>query len=302
LSLDGIWEVGESVASDAPPKEWNHKVPVPGLVNLAQPGFPDVDRFDSRELIDNKVRKKLMPPSERTPEVGRSRQSRNYFWYRKTFRPTAGKRAAILKVNKAQFGTAVFLNGKPIGEHPGCFTAGYFDMTKSIRWSGENELVIRIGAHPGVLPRNIPAGTDFEKLKWTPGIYDSVSAIFTEGPVIETLQVAPRIGRSEALVQTKLRNYGSTPATLRLVHRVTTWQGRAPAGSGDPLKVTLQPGETRTVDQIVRIPSAHLWSPEDPFRGVPISPCTGSSKTRWQARSRGTRSGCESCWSRSRNK
>ena len=34
---------------------------------------------------------------------------------------------------------------------------------------------VRIGAHPAALPEWAVAGTDFEKNKWAPGIYDSVS-------------------------------------------------------------------------------------------------------------------------------
>jgi hypothetical protein len=48
LSLDGTWEVGESVAATPAPSEFVHKAPVPGLANLATPPFVDVDRFDSR--------------------------------------------------------------------------------------------------------------------------------------------------------------------------------------------------------------------------------------------------------------
>ena len=39
---------------------------------------------------------------------------------------------------KAQFGTAVWLNGKSVGEHLGSFTAGHFDLTGAINWKGEN--------------------------------------------------------------------------------------------------------------------------------------------------------------------
>ena len=67
-------------------------------------------------------------------------------------------------------------------------------------------LLVRIGAHPGVLPASYPAGTDFEKLKWTPGIYDEVSLQLADNPVIESVQVAPRIATSEILVETKLAN------------------------------------------------------------------------------------------------
>jgi len=71
----------------------------------------------------------------------------------------------------------VCLNGARIGEHDPCFTAGYFDVTSAIHWGAPNELVIRIGVYPGVLPENVSQGIDFEKNRWTPGIYDDVELL-----------------------------------------------------------------------------------------------------------------------------
>jgi beta-galactosidase/beta-glucuronidase len=77
-----------------------------------------------------------------------------------------------------------------VGEHLPCFTAAIFDVSDKLR-QGENEIVVRVGAHPGVLPASVSAGTDFEKNRWTPGIYDSVSLALSDNPAIETMQVAP---------------------------------------------------------------------------------------------------------------
>jgi beta-galactosidase len=171
----------------------------------------------------------------------------------------------VLRINKAQFGTSVWLNGQKIGEHAGCFTAGYFDLSKAIHWAGDNQLIVRIGAHPGVLPANYPAGTDFEKSKWTAGIYDSAAVLLSDNPVIETVQVAPRIQSSEILVQTKLRNYGNTALRFELRQRVRTWKDSRevtrPAREG----VQLGPGEEKSVTQTIAVPSAQLWTPEKPF-------------------------------------
>ncbi len=128
---------------------------------------------------------------------------------------------------KAQFGTAVWLNGRKIGEHMGCFTAGFFDLTRAIQWSGENVLVIRIGAHPGVVPREVPTGTDYEKYLWTPGIYDSVTLALSGDPVIETVQIGPRLQTSSIVVETVLRNYSKEPAEAMLTHKITNWKGGA---------------------------------------------------------------------------
>ena len=53
ISLDGTWQITDSISGDAIPDRFDHTVPVPGLAHSAVPTFPDVDRFDSRELIGN---------------------------------------------------------------------------------------------------------------------------------------------------------------------------------------------------------------------------------------------------------
>lgn len=258
MSLDGDWAVADSREPAPPPKVFAHKAPVPGLTNLAQPRFPDVDRFESAELINNLISRKKLPASARVTTAGVPRQERNYFWYRTTFRPSARKQVAILRIGKAQFGTAVWLNGTLLGEYPGCFTASYFNLTPAIRWAEDNELVVRIGAHPGVLPPSLPAGTDQEKNLWTPGIYDSVTVILADNPVIESVQVAPRLQSSDILIQTRLRNYG--PArSFTLTHRL---RGGA---ATRPEKLNLAEGAATVSRQVLRIPNARLWSPGDPF-------------------------------------
>jgi hypothetical protein len=255
VSLDGEWQIEESVDAGAIPASFTHRGRVPGLTNQASPAFPGVDLFDSVENIDKKIRLKALPPSAMINNAGIPRQKRNYFWYRTTFRPPAKKAVALLKVNKAQFGTAVWLNGKPLGDHLGCFTAGYFDLTAAMRWTGENELVVRIGAHPGVLPESVPCGTDNEKLRWTPGIYDSVAVLLSDNPVIETVQVAPRIRSSEILVETVVHNFGGA-RSVTLVQRV--------AGQAATRKFQLGQGARKTVRQTIRIPGVRLWTPETP--------------------------------------
>ncbi len=124
MSLDGTWSVAESAGPDEMPRTYGHQGPVPGLANLARPAFAGVDQFDSRELLHNRIRRGELPKNTVLPQVGVTRQQRNYFWYRHVHAGGAARRRHPPKVNKAQFGTAVWLNGRKIGEHFGCFTAG----------------------------------------------------------------------------------------------------------------------------------------------------------------------------------
>ena len=69
IDLNGTWQVAEG-AMDSMPKQFEHTVPVPGLVDMAQPAFA---------------------------EVGKKSDKRQAFWYRRTFtrrRPGAGRRHA----------------------------------------------------------------------------------------------------------------------------------------------------------------------------------------------------------------
>lgn len=278
VSLDGTWQIADSKSGDEIPTAFTHTVPVPGMANLAQPAFADVDNFYSREHLARRIQAKIAPEEWLAQYwKGKINQDRNYFWYRKTFRAPAQRAVALLKINKAQFGTAVWLNGRKLGEYPGCFSASYYHLEKAIQWNAENTLVVRIGAHPAVLPDTYPTGSDFEKIQWTPGIYDQVSLILCDNPQIATVQVAPRLATSEIVVQTRLKNCGRTAASASLAHIVKTWKGGTQVAAPPAEMVTLKPGEEKLLTQTVKIPNAHLWSPEDPFLYVVESSTGGDS-------------------------
>lgn len=280
LSLDGQWEIADSVAADAMPATFAATVPVPGLANLAVPAFEQVDAFFSREQLANRICAGLSPPEWLTEfPNGKVDQDRNYFWYRTVFRAPEQRQVAILKINKAQFGTAVWLNGQKLGEYAGCFSAGYFHLEEAIRWKADNTLVVRIGAHPAVLPDTYPVGSDFEKIKWTPGIYDSVSLICCDNPLIQTIQIAPHIERGEITVQTTVKNCRDRAMKSTLLHAVRTWKTRERVAVSTPQPITLGAGEEQVITQTIAVPHARLWSPEDPFLYEVRSSTGGDSVT-----------------------
>ena len=205
-----------------------------------------------------------MPRSALVETAGTPRQARNYFWYRTSFTPKDRRAVAILRINKAQFGTAVWLNGRKIGEHFGCFTAGIFDLTAAMKWDGANELIVRIGAHPAVLPPYVNAGTDFEKNRWTPGIYDSVSLALSDNPVIETMQVAPRIAIRRDHCADGDPQLRGTRLSVTLKHAVKPWKQARVVSQSAGRKITLAAGETQTITETVKVPDAKLWTPEEP--------------------------------------
>ncbi len=264
LSMDGLWEIADSLEPDARPSTFLNTVFVPGLVRSASPPFAEVDHYETRQWVSAMIHWKRLPASEMIDRLGRTRQPRNFYWYRRAFRAPARKQRALLVVNRTQFGTAVWLNGKKVGEHLGCFTSGRFDLTAALDWSGENLLLIRIRAHPGALPPSALYGTDIEKQTWTAGIYDSVSLEFSDGPFIETVQVASRIRSAEIVVETELLNPG--PArSASLTQQVKTWRDGRPVGTRVVERMPLGEGERKFVRQTIPVPNAVLRSPANPF-------------------------------------
>ncbi|MGA2114024.1 MAG: glycoside hydrolase family 2 TIM barrel-domain containing protein [Bryobacteraceae bacterium] len=263
LSLDGQWDIADSIDGERPPATYTHKAPVPGLAHSAVPRFKDVDQFESRQLIQNRVDRGLAPRSALVTNAGVSRQERNWFWYRRRFDVAAVRSVATLRIAKAQFGAVAWVNGKKAGEHLPCFTAAIFDVSDKLR-QGENEIVVRVGAHPGVLPASVSAGTDFEKNRWTPGIYDSVSLELSDNPAIETIQVAPSRDLRSITVQTRLRNHSTRAVAFTLAQTVDEWKSNAVAARAPAMRMRLAAGEERTVTRQIPIPAAKLWTPEQP--------------------------------------
>jgi beta-galactosidase len=236
LRLDGTWEIAEG-ALDRPPRSFTAKVPVPGLVDMAVPRFAN---------------------------VGVKSPRREAFWYRRTFRvdgPIAD--VAVLKVHKAMFGSRVILNGTTLGDHWPLFTPGLFDARPALR-SGENELLIRVGASREAVPRAVPAGSDFEKTKYIAGLFDSVELILTGLPHLLRVQAVPDIAARSVTVHVWAR-VKATPAAVPL--RVTVREAATGKVAGAASCNAAAAGDGQEVTGRVTVPlrDCRLWSPDDPF-------------------------------------
>jgi hypothetical protein len=238
ISLDGEWDIAQGTI-DAPPTQFTAKVPVPGLVDMAQPAFT---------------------------EVGVKSSQRQAFWYRKTFHiDHAVPAVATLRIAKAFFGTKVYLNGVVIGEHLPLFTPGYFDVQKNLLGAGkENELIIRVGANPEAIPATLPRAHDGEKSKYIPGIFDSVQVILSGTPNLVRIQAAPDIALGKVHVQALVHNAGADAATP-VTFIVKEKKSGTVVGRMTIPDVPVSSASDKTVDAEIPIPQAHLWSPEDPF-------------------------------------
>ncbi len=222
------------------PAAFDRKVPVPGLVDLAEPPFAE----PGPKVADRKA-------------LSQEDRKRDAFWYRRTFTVDEPIPAAVtLKISKAMFGTRVFLNGKLLGDHVPSFTPGFFDAKSALK-TGKNELIIRVGADRDAVGRAYPDGFDFEKERYIPGIFDSVSLILAGAPHIENVQVAPDLANQQAKIRVFL---DSTKETAVEVEIREAKSGKV-AG-----RATVQAATgTTQLNLISPVANCRLWSPEDPF-------------------------------------
>ncbi len=228
ILLDGLWELSQSETADQHGL-WQFTVPVPGLVDLAQPALP---------------------------EVGVVSELRSFFWYRTHFAtPHEPAPLARLKIWKVQFGHSVVLNGTEVGGGSCNFTSACYDVTNELAPAGgENELLIRIGADPTQLPRSVVYGHDFEKLRYIPGIYDSVSLILSGRPAIWSIQVAPNLASESIQLAVECEHVDTEP--VRCSYTLTSPDGKILAGEVE------QGAGVRPAT--IPIPRPQPWSPEEP--------------------------------------
>ncbi len=236
ISLNGTWDLAESYSLKDIPPGFNCQVPVPGLVDMA---------------------------TTKSDSIGINKQSR-YYWYRKDFTVNgAYPDKVILKINKAKYGTWVFVNGKFSGKNLYCFTPTFIDIKEFLAEPGmENELMVVIGSYRS-LPDTIANGWDFEKTRYIPGIYDDVKLILADYPYIENVQVAPDIENQKIRVAAYIENnYNIEQYKIQyMVKEVTS--GRSVTGGY--FVTSVERLQHDTVDLEIKLENCHLWTPEDPF-------------------------------------
>jgi len=258
IDLNGTWDIAEG-AMEAIPQWFPHVVPVPGLVDMAEPAFD---------------------------EVGKKSERREAFWYRRHF-VVHGEvpPVAILKIGKAKYGTKVWVNGRLVGEHLPCFTPALLDVKDHLRGFGhQNELIVRVGADRESRPEDVPSGWDFEKYLYIPGLYDSVELILSGEPYVRNIQVVPDIEAKQVRVVAEL--HASAAIQCPVVCEVTTADAGSVVGRVERSGVSVAADHVTRVDIVVPLSSQRLWSPEDPFLyRVTLSTGADTATTRFGMRS-----------------
>ena len=237
-SLDGEWEIAQGSLREEIPENFEHRVAVPGFVSEAQPPFS---------------------------RVGVTSDEREAFWYKTEFTaPETPAGIAALCLHKAKYGVKVWLNGKALGSHQGAFTLSEYDLSPAIVYGEANVLIVRIGAEHTAVPEFVPIGADLEKYAFHPGLWDSVSVVYTGSVSIVRTKVEPDIDRGLVVIRTTVHNGSDQPIDAQLHQQLRSYETDAWLPESTLATLALAPGETDTLVQEVPIADATLWTPDYP--------------------------------------
>ncbi len=251
ISLNGTWKIAQT-SDTLPPVEFNRTIPVPGLLDMAKPAF------DS---------------------TGYKSSKRKYFWYKKVVKVDVKESGlAYLKVHKAKFGHAVYVNGHYAGKNNFCFTPGYFEVKEFLKYGKVNEILIRVGADTSALPDTIPFGNDWEKAVFYPGVYDGVELFMADYPYIKYIQTIPDIQNGNVGIAVWIQN-DKTPREFKATYVIKEKDSREPVVIGQTNLLNVDVDEIYPFEFELNIPGCHLWSPEDPFLYELVLSTPGDSKT-----------------------
>jgi beta-galactosidase len=238
VSLDGEWNIAESIDGNAVPDLFNASIPVPGLLDLARPAF------DS---------------------VGRPSDKRNFFWYRKTVHVNDifNKEIVLLKIHKALYSPRIYINNQLAGENPFCYTPTVLNIKPFLK-KGENEIVIRIYSYKDLAPDTIPVGTDIEKFRFIPGIFDDIELIGTNYPLIKNIQMVPDVENKKVRVVAWIEN-NEKAKSFKPSYNISESKSGKTVASGILENIDMNENGKDSLDFSIAIPDCRLWSPEDPF-------------------------------------
>lgn len=236
-SLNGTWEIAKTELGNKIPSAFVSKITVPGLVDNTKPKIDDQDTVYSSSI----------------------------YWHKRTFTVEDLNADMVqLKINKACYHTWVYINGKKAGENVYNFTPSVFNIKPYLKeGKKENELVIAVGCQSD-LPDNVTNGGDFEKVKYTPGIYDDVKLITSGYPFISNVQTAPDIKNKQLHVAAEILT-NNTIHKIGIHYTVRESVSKKVIAQGSTNQKSDNQSEVSKVEFTVRMDGCQLWTPENPF-------------------------------------
>jgi beta-galactosidase/beta-glucuronidase len=229
-------------------KEWQN---LNGLWEYAvQPkGNDRPEKFDGQILVPYPIESALSGVMKRVDVADR-------VWYRRTFtvpKDWAGKNV-LLHFGAVNWESAIWLNGKKLGEHRGGYDGFDFDITDTLKPEGEQEIVVSawnpadVGTQPRGKQVRKPGG-----IFYTPstGIWQTVWIEPVPKSAIDSVTIVPDIDKK--LVRIAINAHGKLEGAG--VYAKLQDEEYAPS-----LPVT---GEVTIIEHEIAKPK--LWLPESPF-------------------------------------
>ncbi|HUF34482.1 MAG TPA: hypothetical protein VMN37_00965 [Gemmatimonadales bacterium] len=145
--------------------------------------FPDpAQRLTIASLGVDEAGREIRVPGPWQAQFDDLRDYSGVAWYRLRFGPVErGPGAWLLRFGAVDYFAAVYLNGRPVGEHEGGYLPFELDVTGALRADGQNEVVVRVidpGNDADFLPDFTFAEIPHGKQSWygsIGGIWQSVS-------------------------------------------------------------------------------------------------------------------------------
>jgi beta-galactosidase/beta-glucuronidase len=239
IQLNGEWQIAEGTMESIP-SEFRSKVIVPGLVSSSYPAF------DSVGLPSNK---------------------REAFWYQRNFvlRSLKKRESVFLKIHKAKYGTKVWINGEATGSNMLNFSPTMLNITSHLKSKkGENEIVVRVGAHIDQAPDTVNTAGEVEKFKYIPGIYDRIELIIVPEVIIEDVQIAADPVSDTVKIGWVYHNLSVEKAKASFNINIYEYGTGNLISSRKSGESNLEPGKKRSFLDIFKLENLKPWSPEDP--------------------------------------
>ena len=249
LSLNGIVDF-EQTTTALPPATFTRKIPVPGLIDLAEPKIEQHNLYFSGQ------------------------HEPRYNWYRFQFdvpEDYEGK-FAILKLLKSRYNTLILFNGYDCGQYMQCNVPIDCDLTPYLKVGEKNELLIRLGERAW-LPKEAATGFDREKYSDIPGIWDDIFIEFGGPLKIHRALVLPQLKEKKVTIKVILENYAKilerNMEYSEIEYAFSTYL-REKESKKVVSKIHISTGkvqcqQAQNIEFDLAINETHAWSPEDPF-------------------------------------
>lgn len=264
LDLNGTWDFDQTLTA-FPPERFTRNIPVPGLIHLAE---PRIDQYDKLFIIDTGN----VTGTSGNPYTAPYRPRTN--WYRRIVKVDVALegRQATLTIMKSKYVTEVFVNGLKVGTSMACYTPVECDVTRALRYGGENEILISVGDRAW-LPSAAAGSTDKEKVNYLPGIWDDVSLSFTGPFRLHRTLLLPSIQEEKVTAKLLLHNfylaqieYGDPKEdACRIDIQILERKSGRPVGSAVTTTARIIRDRRTEVAVDIPVPKPRLWTPDDPF-------------------------------------